>query len=88
MELLDIRDKYGKKLRRYIAWDDAIIDVWLFQSKAKISEVVLQPRETVDAMWATSDLIKELRKSGMFLNRLRLPYLEELLQTYGVETKV
>jgi isopentenyldiphosphate isomerase len=68
----------GRMLKRYIAWENAIVDIWLFQSEVDINEVVLRPEETVDAMWATSGSIKEFVKNDKFL--MRIPYLEELFQ--------
>ena len=31
----------GEMIKRYIAWDNAIIDVWLFRQNVNIDEVVL-----------------------------------------------
>jgi hypothetical protein len=67
-------------LKRYIAWDNGIVDVWLFRQEVEINEVVLQPRETVDVMWATNNEIKQLIENDKFLNIHRVPYLEELFQ--------
>jgi len=68
----------GEMIKRYIAWADAIIDVWLFRQDININDVVLQPRETNDAMWATSEVIEQLIKNDEFLNSHRVPYINEL----------
>lgn len=70
----------GEMIKRYIAWDDAIIDVWLFRQNININEVVLQPMETNGVMWATNEVIKQLIKNEEFLNSHRVPYIENLFQ--------
>ena len=75
-----LNQENGKMLKRYIAWDNAIIDVWFFQQEVNINEVVLQPEETDDVLWATRDFIKQLIKNDRFLSVHRVPYLEELFQ--------
>jgi 8-oxo-dGTP pyrophosphatase MutT (NUDIX family) len=73
----------GRMLKRYLAWDKAFIDVWLFRQEVDIDKIVLQPEETADAQWATSDFIKELCANDEFLSNSRMFYLDELFQECG-----
>jgi len=68
----------GEKVKSYIAWDRAIIDVWLFRQEIDIDDVVLQPNETNDVLWATKDRIRKLIENDKFLTCGRVPYIEEL----------
>ena len=79
--------KNGERVKRYIAWDKAIIDVWLFRQDVNIEEVVLQPNETDGVMWATSDFVAQLIGSDKFLCRERVPYVEELFQVCGLQER-
>ena len=74
----------GKRVISFLAWDKAIIDVWLFRQEVSIDDVVLQPQETDDAMLATSIVIKELVENEKFLSRGRMPYLNDLFKICGV----
>jgi len=74
----------GEMIKRYTAWDDAIIDVWLFRQNVNINEVVFQLYETNDAMWATGGFIKRLLKDDKFLSSQRVPYIIELFQICGL----
>ena len=74
----------GELVKRYVAWDKAIIDVWLFWQDIDINEVVLQPKETDDVLWATSNLIMQLVESDKFLCRERVPYIKELFRICGL----
>ena len=40
---------------------------WLFRCDAAPAEVVLQPEETCDAMWADEDTIRRLIREGIFV---------------------
>ena len=59
------------------------LDVWVFEHDCSIDSVVFQPGETCGAMWATTNKIKELVKSGKFVPQNIFPYLDELFETYG-----
>lgn len=54
-------------------------DVWLFSHNAGIDNVVLQPDETCDAMWASAEKIKELINNGDFVPLNNSKYVYELL---------
>ena len=69
---LDIQN--GKLIKRFTAWQTAIIDVWLFSQEVDINSVVLQKEETDEAVWATSSLIKQIVEKGDFLSYDRIPY--------------
>ncbi|MPN38105.1 Isopentenyl-diphosphate Delta-isomerase [bioreactor metagenome] len=56
------------------------IDVWLFRQDFDISTVVLQPEETCDAMWASSEKIKQMIYDGYFIPpQEAYPYIDEIL---------
>ena len=52
--------------------------MWLFGQEIDINDVVLQPSETDDVLWATKDYVRKLAESDKFLSNERVPYLEEL----------
>jgi len=70
----------GKQVIRFLAWDKAIIDVWFFQQEVNTNDIILQPQETDDAMFATSTAIKALAENEQFLSYGRVPYIDELLK--------
>ena len=83
-ELGIVLNDNGKQITRFLAWDKAIIDVWLFRQEVNIGDVILQPQETDDAMLANSTVIKELVENEKFLSRGRVPYIDELFKLCGV----
>lgn len=58
------------------------LDVWVFEHDCSIDSVVLQPGETCGAMWATTNEIKELVKSGKFVPQNTFSYLDKLFEVY------
>jgi isopentenyldiphosphate isomerase len=74
----------GRLIKRFIAWQTAIIDVWLFNQEIDINSVVLQEEETDEVMWATSGLVKQIVEKGDFISYERIPYIDELFKTCGV----
>ena len=64
----------GRSIKRFTAWQTAIIDVWLFSQEVDINNVVLQKEETDEAVWATSSLIKQIVEKGDFFSYERIPY--------------
>ena len=75
---INLDPKNGEKVKSYVFWDRAIIDVWVFRQEVDIGDVVLQLSETDDVRWAKSEDILELAGSEKFLSPERVPYLEEL----------
>ena len=55
------------------------IDAWLFRQEIKPEEIVLQPEETCDAMWASVETILQMRKKGTFLPPHMNPYFEDMI---------
>ena len=55
----------GSTLRYYEGCPD-ILDVWLFDSDAKIEDVKVQEEEVNDVMWASTKKIYELYKNNKF----------------------
>lgn len=53
-------------IRQYRSFPD-FNDIWLFHHDCSINDIVLQEGETVDAMWATSDKIRELIANKEFV---------------------
>jgi 8-oxo-dGTP pyrophosphatase MutT (NUDIX family) len=47
--------------------DNMFLDVWLFRQEADIADIVLDPKETVDAKWASEDTIRQLIIDGEFI---------------------
>lgn len=69
--------------KRFIAWDQAIIDVWLFGQEVNINDVILQPNETDNVTWASCAFIQTLVENKQFLSSGRVPYLDELFRVCG-----
>jgi len=55
--------------------EDSFCDVWLFRQEAALEEFVPQPGETVDAMLADAETIREMTREGRFVPA---SYMEEL----------
>ena len=55
------------------------IDAWLFRQEIADDEIVLQPEETCDAMWATAETIRQMFKDGTFVPSRLHPYFEDLV---------
>lgn len=53
----------------------AYFNVWIFRQDAELSELILQPEETADAVWADRELIREMIQKGEFIN---FSYIERL----------
>lgn len=60
---------------------DYIRDVWLFRQDFELKEVVLQPGETTDKMYANKDAVLNLYESGMLVP---YDYLWKLLDFAGL----
>ena len=69
----------GQLFKRYIEGCHGICDVWLFRQDVDIADVVLQPDETCDAMWAGKEKIMQMVDEGSFRPKTSYPYLEDLL---------
>ena len=55
--------------------EDSFCDVWLFRQEVSLSQFVPQPGETVDAMLADAEKIREMTREGRFVPT---SYMEEL----------
>ena len=64
---------------------DYIRDVWLFRQDFELKEVVLQPGETTDKMYANKDVVLNLYESGLLVP---YDYLRKLLDFAGLENAV
>jgi isopentenyldiphosphate isomerase len=74
----------GRLIKRFTAWQTAIIDVWLFDQEVDINNVVLQEEETDEVMWATGSMIKQIVEKDDFICYERIPYIDELFEICGV----
>lgn len=45
----------------------AYITVWIFRKEADLADVVLQPEETSDVMWADAETIRAMMAGGRFI---------------------
>ena len=59
----------------------AFVNIWLFRQDVDLSDVVLQPGETCDAMLAGKDKISRMIEDGTFCPREVFPYLDELFNS-------
>lgn len=66
-----------KSIKRPIHPD--FCDVWIFEHDCSIDDVVLQEGETCDAMWASSERVKELIDKNEFVPLNDMQYVFELL---------
>lgn len=48
-------------------FNPGFLDVWLFDADVELSDVVLCPDETVEAMYASAERIREMMESGEFV---------------------
>ena len=55
----------------------AYITVWIFRQEVDLADVILQPGETCDVMWASADVIRGLVREGNFI---AFDYLEDLFE--------
>lgn len=53
-------------------------DVWLFRQDFDINDVVMQPGETCDAMWASADIIKNMIAMEEFSESFE--YIDEIFK--------
>ena len=84
---ISLDEKNGQVIKQYdfvhlYLSGSAICDVWLFRQDIDISEIVYQPNETSDAMWASSEKIKQMIKEKTFMTEW-YPYLDELFDYCG-----
>lgn len=70
-------------VRQYRNFPD-FLDIWVFRHDYPVEDVVLQPGETCDAKWATSDEILEKEKNGEFIPLNTYPYLTDLFKAENI----
>ena len=70
-----------KTIKRSVYQD--FCDVWVFEHDCSINDVVLQPDETCDAMWASSDDINAMILKGDFVPLDNMKYAFDLLGLEG-----
>jgi 8-oxo-dGTP pyrophosphatase MutT (NUDIX family) len=57
-------------------------DVWVFEHDCSIDNVRFQESETCDAMWATTDKIRQMMAAGEFLSAWFYPYFDEMVEKW------
>ena len=60
----------------------AFCDVWIFRQEIDIKNVVLNPDETCDVMWAGPGEVLQMVEDGIFRTRKCYPYIDDLLSLY------
>ena len=63
---LSLNPEKGKCIQT-IQRNDGFIDIWIFRQDFDIKDVVLQPGETVDVKYATTQEIREMIATGQFV---------------------
>lgn len=72
--------KRGKRMMT-VWYPDSFKDIWLFRQDFKLEDVVLQPGETSDKMYADKECILRMYQAGEFVP---YSYLEEFLDKTGI----
>lgn len=81
---IDLLPKNGQLFKQYGVLHNndegkALMDVWLFRQEVDISDVIFQPEETCDAMWASKERILHMIAEGTFIPPDEAyPYINEL----------
>ena len=58
-----------------------LVDAWLFKQDIDIAQLVFQPEEICDAVWASPSQIRQMIEDGIFVDVATwYPYLDELLE--------
>ena len=81
---ITLNPQNGKLIMRFICWQSAIIDVWLFHQDVDIDSVILQRDETDDVMWATKKRLNQIIDDDSFISHERMPYVDELYKVCGL----
>jgi 8-oxo-dGTP pyrophosphatase MutT (NUDIX family) len=64
---ITLNPKSGKLLKQYNEGTN-LFDIWFFHQDVDISEIVLQPSETYDAVWASRENINRMIDENIFLS--------------------
>ncbi len=65
------------------SWENpGFLDVWFFTDETPATQLVLQPEETCDAMWASEQTILDMMAADQFIPMKKHPYHHELFQVY------
>jgi len=75
---ITLNPKRGQMFRQHDG-DGLLFDEWIFIQEIDINEVILQPDETCDAIWASRETIKEMIDEDIFLSGW-YSYLDELIE--------
>ncbi|MCL2364113.1 MAG: ATP-binding cassette domain-containing protein [Defluviitaleaceae bacterium] len=89
---IDLERENGRRVQRQAPCGEpgcnGLVDVWLFKQNVDIATVVLQPEETCDAMWASTDDIGRMIDEGTFTSWGWYKRIEELyvvVRMQGIE---
>lgn len=72
---LSLKPERGRVIKTYVE-DHFICDVWLFEQDFSLEDVVLQPGETCDKMYAVKEEILKMHREGRFVP---FQFIEEVL---------
>ena len=72
------QEKIEEYKRNFANGSGDFVDIWIFRQDFDVADVVLNPNETCDAMWASVAQINEMIDDGIFIGRDIFPYLDEL----------
>ncbi len=76
-----VLDPSGGERILFARKEDYLRDVWLFRQDFDLADVVLQPGETVDKMYADKQTILQLWQDGVFVP---YDYIPELMDAAGI----
>ena len=82
---INLDSQKGTIFRSYIPdikGHSAFYDVWVFEYDYPIESVVFDGTEICDAMWASSDKIREMMATGEFLSKCFYPYFDEMAEKW------
>lgn len=57
-------------------------DAWVFEWNGSIDEIYFQEGETCNAMWASTDKIREMMAAGEFVENDVYPYFDEMVEKW------
>lgn len=71
---------YASLRRDQPEWaNPGFLDIWVFQHDCNIADVTLQPGETVDAKWVTTEELQDMIAADKFLPVARYAYIPAFL---------
>jgi len=75
---------FRREVRRHDGGHNFLLDIWVFGHDCGIDEINFPDGESCEAMWASTDKIREMTAAGVFWN---YPYFEEMIMFINDKTK-